>query len=199
VERRLEANRDARAIYRDLLARYLVDRQTLDRAQWNTLLPRLRQLGAAVGSGDVEAAAADAYLAWPSSPTPSPPQATSVPAVPANCYRYTSSAGIVDIHLGSIHKSKGQTHLSTLVLETYNRTHFLDALMPWMLGKNVSGTKCTTSAAAQRLMQAYVAMTRPTHLLCLAIRASSLEAGKGAATNTRLLIDRGWKVQHLAN
>lgn len=48
-------------------------------------------------------------------------------------------------------------------------------------------------------MQAYVAITRPTHLLCLAIRASSLEAGKEAATNRQRLNDRGWKVQHFAN
>lgn len=199
LERRLAACREARAIYRDLLARYLVDRQPLDRAHWNDLLPRLRQLGAAVGSGDVHAAAADAYLAWPNSPVPpAPPQATSTLPAPVNCYRYTSSAGSVDIHLGSIHKAKGQSHLATLVLETYNRTHFLDALMPWLFGANVNGTKCTNPTAAQRLMQAYVALTRPTHLLCLAIRASSLEAGKGAATNTQRLIDRGWKVQHLA-
>jgi DNA helicase-2/ATP-dependent DNA helicase PcrA len=199
VERRLAAHRDARAIYRDLLARYLVDRQPLDQAQWNGLLPRLRQLGAAVGAGDVQAASADAYLAWPTSPAPlPPPQPTSTLAAAANCYRYTCSAGSVDIHLGSIHKAKGQTHVATLVLETYNRTHFLDALMPWMVGKNVNGTKCTNPTAAQRLMQAYVAMTRPTYLLCAAIRASSLEAGKGAATNTQRLIDRGWKVQHHA-
>ncbi|WBY03976.1 UvrD-helicase domain-containing protein [Ramlibacter tataouinensis] len=199
LEKRLAARGDARAIYRDLLARYLIDREPLNPARWNELQPRLRMLGAAIGNGDAQAIAATDYLAWPDALAPTAiDDKTPTLAAAANCYRYVSTAGCVDIHLGSIHKTKGQTHLATLLLETFNRTHFLDALMPWMLGNHANGAKCTSRAAVQRLMQAYVAMTRPTHLLCLAIRASSLDSGKGAAANTQRLIERGWHVQNLA-
>jgi hypothetical protein len=50
----------------------------------------------------------------------------------------------------------------------------------------------------QRLLQVYVAMTRPTHLLCLALRQSSLGAGKELAANQEKLMARGWQIQHLS-
>ena len=69
--------------------------------------------------------------------------------------------------------------------------------MPWLLGKHQNGTKCTTDKAAQRLLQIYVAMTRPTHLLCLALRNSSLGTGATYESNQETLIANGWRLQHL--
>lgn len=94
--------------------------------------------------------------------------------------------------------AKGQTHLATLVLETFNQTHFLNGLMPWLVGQHQHGAKCASDKAMQRLLQVYVAMTRPTHLLCLALRQSSLGAGKELAANQEKLMARGWQIQHLS-
>jgi hypothetical protein len=76
----------------------------------------------------------------------------------------------VGIRVGSIHGAKGETHTATLVLETFYRTHNLKALLPWLLGKK----KGSKPEQAARLRQHYVAMTRPTHLLCLAMREDGL-------------------------
>jgi hypothetical protein len=100
--------------------------------------------------------------------------------------------------LRSIHMAKGQTHLATLILETFKQSHFLHSLMPWLLGKHQNSAKCTSDKAAQRLLQIYVAMTRPTHLLCLALRQSSLGVGETYTSNQRKLIARGWRIQHLS-
>ena len=93
--------------------------------------------------------------------------------------------------------AKGQTHAATLVLETFNQSHFLHGLMPWLVGKHQHGTKCASDKAMQRLLQIYVAMTRPTHLLCLALRSSSLGTGKDAAENQEKLMASGWQLRHL--
>lgn len=100
----------------------------------------------------------------------------------------------VDIHLDSIHGVKGQTHLATLVLETYWYGHFFSELMPWLIdGKpKKSGKRNNT-----RLRQAYVAMTRPTHLLCLAIPDSSLNAKGDLDLNIQSLQNRGWRIHRL--
>jgi DNA helicase-2/ATP-dependent DNA helicase PcrA len=51
----------------------------------------------------------------------------------------------------------------------------------------------------QRLLQIYVAMTRPTHLLCLALRKSSLGTVKDIAENEKKLLARGWQIRHLTS
>ena len=112
-------------------------------------------------------------------------------------FRSLHNGSHVDIKLGSIHIAKGETHAATLVLETYNRTHFLHALMPWLLGKNQNGGKCDNAAQRKRLMEMYVAMTRPTHLLCLAIRNGSLGTGKSRDRTLVALATQGWRVQHV--
>ena len=60
------------------------------------------------------------------------------------------------------------------------------------------GALCANEKTAQRLMQIYVAMTRPTHLLCLALRNGSLGVGSAYASNQQKLIARGWSIQHLS-
>lgn len=88
-----------------------------------------------------------------------------------NVYGYSAGSPRVQIQVGSIHSVKGKTHTATLVLETYYRALNLKKLKPWLIGKK-SG-KGTELAMVRRLRQHYVAMTRPTHLLCLAMREDS--------------------------
>lgn len=199
VEKRLADSDEGRVMYRGLLARFVIGRQPLTGAIWAQLCPGLRMLGAAVAGGDPNAPAANDFLAWPAVapvvPTAGPNQA---PAAAVNSYRYAHGDASVDIQLGSIHMAKGQTHAATLVLETFNQSHFLHSLVPWLVGQHQNGTKCASDKAMQRLLQVYVAMTRPTHLLCLALRNSSLGAGKDIAANQEKLVARGWQIRHLA-
>jgi len=76
----------------------------------------------------------------------------------------------------------------TLVCETYFKTHHLAALKPWLLGGKVGGEK-ESEAMKSRLRQHYVALTRPTHLLCIAMRESSF-----SNDDIETLKVRGWRV-----
>ena len=199
IEDRLSVADEARAIYRSVLTRFLIDREALTRTSWIALCPSLKLLGATLGAGDANSPAANDFLAWHETVhLPPPTDQDQVLAVTPNSYRCSHGGVSVDIRLSSIHVAKGQTHSATLVLETFNQSHFLHSLMPWLLGKHQNGTKCTTDKAAQRLLQIYVAMTRPTHMLCLALRNGSLGTGKACSSNQEKLIARGWRIQHLA-
>ena len=72
----------------------------------------------------------------------------------------------VDIEFGSIHSVKGRTHLATLIVETYLRTHNMKSILKYLCGGELS--KCSL-AEQKRLKCQYVAMTRARALVCLAM------------------------------
>jgi hypothetical protein len=98
----------------------------------------------------------------------------------------------VAIRVGSIHSVKGETHTATLVLDTYFHGHHLQELKRWLLGQNAGRGNAGVRMQA-RLKQHYVAMTRPSHLLCLAMMDTFSEAEIGA------LKARAWRVARLAD
>lgn len=199
IERRLNDADEAKAIYRSVLTRFLIDREALTRDLWIALCPSLRLLAVTLGGGDTGSPAANDFLTWRDTVNqPQPAVQDQIHAAALNTYRCSDGGASVDIRLSSIHAAKGQTHLATLVLETFNNSHFLHSLMPWLVGKHQNGTKCTNDKTAQRLLQIYVAMTRPTHLLCLALRSGSLGVGDAYKSNHENLIARGWRIQHLS-
>lgn len=106
-----------------------------------------------------------------------------------NCFS-SSAHPQAEIRLGSIHSVKGETHTATLVLETFYRAHQLQMLKPWLLGKKAGGK----STEALRLKPHYVAMTRPSHLLCLAMRDDSLEQSE-----IDILKQRKWRVGRITS
>ncbi len=114
-----------------------------------------------------------------------------------NVFSYPHAEPKVHIRLGSIHSVKGETHTATLVLDTFFHAHHLNELKPWLLGARSGGLKIKAKGAPQlestrllgRLKLHYVAMTRPSHLLCVAMR-------RDAFTDDELdvLKGRGWSV-----
>jgi hypothetical protein len=199
IKQRLSGADEAKAIYRGVLTRFLIDREILTCDLWTALYPNLKQLAATLGGGDITSTAANAFLAWPETVIQPRPVATDqIDVVEPNIYRYRDGAARVDIRLSSIHMAKGQTHLATLILETFNRSHFLEKLMPWLVGEKQNANGCNNAAATQRLLQVYVAMTRPTHLLCLALRKGALGVGDAFISNQQKLIAQGWRIVHLA-
>lgn len=197
IERLLHDRATIRDAYRTILHRFLIGREDLTPTAWDALLPSLMEIAAALNGGNPRSNAADSFLEWRDSvvqvDADQPAQGSLVP----NAYRHTEGERSVDVCLGSIHSVKGQTHAATLILETFNYDHVLDSLMPWLLGKQANGQKKTTDKIRKRLLQTYVAMTRPTHLLCLAMRRSSLDGGDGFAVNRENLIQQGWIVREL--
>lgn len=107
-----------------------------------------------------------------------------------NTYTVENDGRKVNIKLGSIHSVKGETHTATLVLDTFNRSHHLKMIFPWIKGER---KKKVSDADGKRLKLHYVAMTRPSHLICLAIKKSTLE--KNGVINQKDIDDlksHGW-------
>ena len=71
----------------------------------------------------------------------------------------------VDMEFGSIHSVKGRTHLATLILETYMKSHNMKSILKYLCG-NPPKTK---KHPEKKLKCQYVAMTRARALVCLAI------------------------------
>src|SRR5665213_1499591 len=113
---------------------------------------------------------APGYLKWLS---PELSGSSSNLALRDNYFRHPATNPAVLIRVGSIHAAKGETHTATLVSETYSRNHHLAALKPWLLGKKSGGGNANATMIS-RLRQHYVAMTHPTHLLCMAMKSSDL-------------------------
>lgn len=116
----------------------------------------------------------------------------------SNIYRHEllPSRQILNFKLGTIHSVKGQTHTATLLLDCTNRGPILGQLKPFFLG-----SKLTSEATAQQkswLNTLYVGLTRPTHLVCVAIPESHKGVGNLTVTWTEeelvALKSNGWKV-----
>lgn len=81
----------------------------------------------------------------------------------------------IDISVSTIHRAKGETHTATLVMETFKKGYDINQLLPLLKGK-----KKKSFLAKKKVL--YVGMTRPTHLLCLAIHRSYAKSAKNRVT-----------------
>lgn len=90
-----------------------------------------------------------------------------------NIYRYNG----IEVEVGTIHSIKGETHSATLYLETYyhndNRrpgnciSYESQRLKEYFKGNRTTGNE--GKRVKESLKMAYVGMSRPTHLLCVAV------------------------------
>lgn len=101
-------------------------------------------------------------------------------------YKDDASGRSVELKFGSIHSSKGRTHLSTLIVETKYYEYNLSSILPWLAGK--SGRLGQRNK--QRLKCQYVAMTRAKGLICLAMLEDSV-----SSEMRKNLIDFGWNIE----
>ena len=135
-----------------------------------------------------------------------PPEGVDVPvklqALPDNAVRHRDG---FTIKLSTIHGVKGETHDATLVLETKNHCFDMEVMLPYLVGSLPSdehqNVNLPTLPNAQRrfkpnqqfLRQLYVAMSRPKHLLCIAIHSDRI-----AEEIRDVLREKGWSIQRLA-
>jgi len=121
--------------------------------------------------------------------TPAPQQ----PVTPSDgIFRLDTTNGVVQVGMSTIHGVKGETMDATLVLSTYFHVHDLGQLIEGgpIRGKRPTATKERQVRFQDNVKRAYVAMTRPTRLLCLAIRDDQITAAHRAEMETL-----GWTFQ----
>lgn len=104
------------------------------------------------------------------------------------------------VEASTIHGVKGETHHATLIVETKHHVFDLATMMPYLVGDYPdaahSNRALPDSPNVRRefkpnkvfLRQLYVAMSRPKHLLCLALHADHV------GDQTQRLLDFGWDV-----
>lgn len=175
-----------RGSYCELVTALVADRATFASHEWNKKwAPAIIGIAKAIGNSSTELAHMRDFMLW----QPLVDDGAEAGSHPRdNLYRHPASSPKVKLRVGSIHSVKGETHTATLVLDTYFRRHHLATLKPWLLGtKAGKGTEGIENQS--RLKQHYVAMTRPTHLLCLAMREDCFAAGE-----VELLRSRSWRV-----
>ena len=114
-------------------------------------------------------------------------QETAPQALPNHyVFKDKKSDRCVDLEFGSIHSVKGRTHLATLVLETYSKTHNMKAILKYLCNKPPKSMGTNHS----RLKCQYVAMTRAKALLCLAIPVEFVDE-----KTQKLLKGIGWTIK----
>lgn len=108
------------------------------------------------------------------------------------------------IELSTIHGVKGETHDATLILETKNHCFDLGVMMPYLTGelpsdeypnvklRDIPHWKPDFKSNKKFMRQFYVAMSRPKHLLCLAVHKDRITSDQKDK-----LIHHGWVVQDL--
>ncbi|MCO7611465.1 UvrD-helicase domain-containing protein [Pseudomonas chlororaphis] len=136
----------------------------------------------------------EAYLAWTE---PRDTDEFEIPRETINTYRSDEGENDpVDVQLSSMHAVKGKTHSATLIVETFSGQHVLEMMLPWLEGKPLVKKEHQVTYRKNRMLM-YVGMTRPTHLLCLAVRTSALGEGEARAERRTALEAQGWVINEL--
>jgi superfamily I DNA/RNA helicase len=182
------ADHGARQRYSELLGHLIDCRCEISQSEWATdIAPAVLAIAEAVAGSSLLGRKAEEFVDWAEDQTNA-----EASLRPTNLFQYPANKPQVSIRLGSIHSVKGETHTATLVLESYQKAHHLKKLLPWLLGKRPKpgSDNCGEDAAIiERLKLHYVAMTRPSHLLCLAMPKSTFKAAQ-----IDLMRKRKWRV-----
>ena len=186
----LAEHKEAYELYVNLVRGLCVDGLPMTQASWNeTWRDVVSQIAVALsdgvnGSGRIEEV--EKFLAW--SDADEALENHDERNGKDNVFRYSSSKSTVEVRVGSIHSVKGETHTATLVLDTFYRTHHLKALKGWLTGVK-SGGGAEGGPMRSRLRLHYVAMSRASDMLCLAIKDEVL-----TAADIQRAIGHGWRV-----
>lgn len=168
---------EERAQYLDLLDRLIMVRCAPTAEEWSIhVAPVMNALCQFLVGKLPPPADAREFLRWDE--VAHAQEGATLPNPNTSIFHYPTANPKVRIHLSSIHRVKGETHTATLVLESYRNAHHLKTLLPWLCGKRPSSRKANDSEQStmqERLRLHYVAMTRPSHLLCLAMRSDAVD------------------------
>jgi hypothetical protein len=196
--RQLAGSPAALAAYRSVL-RQTVPAAADSEAQWEATADAARlAVGALLGVPPRKVAGS--FLTWV--PSHDNPDGEMTPAPPRpNAYRVQAGHRAIDVQMGSIHSVKGETHFATLVMETFYYGHALKSLLPRLLGDapgSAAGKKKPAARDLRRLRMNYVALTRSTHVLGLAVPEKSVGAPDRRPEVMSGLESQGWRVIEVA-
>lgn len=180
--------------YRDLLDRTLTVEGKFSDEEWTHALPLVLEIVSQLTDARALNQEANEFLARSDTPPSDGAHEGGTTVMSDNIYSHPPREPKVHIRLGSIHSVKGETHTATLVLDSFYHKHHLSELKPWILGERTGGNKKSRgkpelegSRMLGRLKLHYVAMTRPSHLLCLAMRRDAFIDGE-----LESLEEQGW-------
>lgn len=197
VLRILETVPEQLSVYRAFCHDFAVKETLLTKSLWeDEWMGKISAVvHAATGSNPQEVGPAKSFLNWTSVDIENNRKEPSRFAT-GNTRTFSKGDSTVSVQFGSIHSVKGETHTATLVLETFKSAHNLHSISPWLTGRNVGSAKKCTSENLKRLKLHYVAMTRPSHLLCLALHRPSFfaKANDNGTEMLKLLESRGWQI-----
>lgn len=188
---------DAHGAYLKLIDLTLAAKGDFTVASWtDDVLPSVALIGGHISDGAALAGPAGEFLARPKQIELEANEGDDGPRTD-NVFSYPQTEPKVHIRLGSIHSVKGETHTATLVLDSFFHKHHLNELKPWLLGARSGGFRLKKKGAPElegsrllgRLKLHYVAMTRPSHLLCVAMRKDVFTTDEIA-----VLEGKGWIV-----
>jgi hypothetical protein len=110
-------------------------------------------------------------------------------------YTFVKDGQVVEIHFDTIHGVKGETHHATLYLETFNYTFDIGKkILDFIISTEKQKIKQRKDGSfKRRLPLAYVAMTRATHFICLAIHKDRFTANYEAYFTA----NEDWNVSYL--
>jgi DNA helicase II / ATP-dependent DNA helicase PcrA len=102
----------------------------------------------------------------------------------SNQYVYNDDVKIV---VSTIHGVKGETHTATFYLETFYFDYDILRIINYLKGNHTIPTKAHT---IENLKMSYVAMSRPSHLLCIAVHKHHIIGHEEG------LIRAGWELNY---
>lgn len=105
-----------------------------------------------------------------------------------NIYKYEYGDVSFDIEISTIHKVKGETHTATMVVETFKNGYDLFNLLKLLQGRKFAG------ASIDKKKLIYVAMSRATHFVCLAIHREQNNGKQITSQDIEALEHSGYKV-----
>ena len=105
-----------------------------------------------------------------------------------NIYKYEDGDINLEIEISTIHKVKGETHTATLIVETFKNGYDLFHLLKLLQGKKFAG------ANKDKKKLLYVAMSRATHFLCLAIHREQKNGKLITSADITALESSGFRV-----
>jgi hypothetical protein len=112
-------------------------------------------------------------------------------AEPSNVIPFDSGT----IEVASVHSVKSETHTATLYLDTFYNGYDVHRILTFLKGAMPNGNE---SALVKETMKvAFVACSRPSHLLCVAIHADTPGRGNARSSVTAADVDelaRGWEI-----
>ncbi|MGD0217459.1 MAG: UvrD-helicase domain-containing protein [Desulfobaccales bacterium] len=104
---------------------------------------------------------------------------------PSNIYLHPQYGEQIKIEVCTVHAAKGETHTATLYLETFFRKYDIVRIIEYLKGNH---TLPTQKLVRTSLRMAYVGMSRPSHLLCIAVQNGNISG------HLDKLRKAGWKI-----